>query len=275
MKRLSTLILLVMLPMLAFAQGENDDRGLYDNLEENSYLPAYGVLSNLFLINTPTASLPGHGEYRVSGRMMGGDSWVARTEIGIKDRFSVGVAWGMLGLLGSGDVDIYEKTGLSLRLRLAEEGALPALLIGFDNQGYGPWDDELKRYARKSKGFYLSMTRSWYGAFGSDLATSLGVNYSLEREDEASADAFFGLEQHFDESFSLLADYELGLDDRKQDDSYGEGNGWLDLALNWKINDSLSFKFILADLLKNGVDPITGDAFGVERQMVINFGGSF
>ena len=187
----------------------------------------------------------------------------------------------MLGLLGTGDVEIYEKTGLSLRLKVADEGSLPSLLLGFDNQGYGTWDKELQRYSRKSKGFYLTMTRSWYGAFGSDLATSLGVNYSLEGEDEQSADAFFGLEQNFDESVSFLAEYSLGLDDREQDELYGEGNGWLDLALSWRISDSFSFKFILSDLLKNGVYPegveghTKGESFGIERQLVISYGGSF
>lgn len=274
MKKLAIMVMFLMLPLASYAQ-DDDDMGLYENLGGGDFLPAYGSMSNLFLVNSPTANLPTHGEYRVSGRMMGGDSWVARTEIGIGGRFSVGVAWGMLGLLGTGDVEIYEKTGLSLRLRLANEGPLPAFLIGFDNQGYGSWDENLQRYARKSKGFYVVMTRSWYGAFGSDLATSLGVNYSLEREDEDSADAFFGLEQHFDSSFSLLAEYELGLDDRRQDDHYGEGNGWLDLAFNWKVGGNFSFKFILSDLLKNGVDPVTTEAFGIDRQLVINFGGSF
>jgi len=273
MKKLAFMIMFLMLPLASFAQ-DDDDMGLYENLG-GDFLPAYGSMSNLFLVNSPTANLPKHGEYRVSGRMMGGDSWVTRTEIGIGGRFSVGVAWGMLDLLGTGAVEIYEKTGLSLRLRLADEGPMPAFLIGFDNQGYGAWDEDLQRYARKSKGFYVVMTRSWYGAFGSDLATSLGVNYSLEREDEDSADAFFGLEQHFDSSFSLLAEYELGLDDRSQDVQYGEGNGWLDLGLNWKLGGNFSFKFILSDLLKNGVDPATNEAFGIDRQLVINFGGSF
>jgi len=266
---------LLLLPSWILAQAGDVDPDLYGDQADLLAQPANGGLPNFFIVNTPIAVLPGHGEYRVSGRMMGGESWVARTEIGIQNRFSVGVSWGMLGLLGTGDVDIYDKTGLSLRLLLAEEGALPAMLVGFDNQGYGAWDGSLQRYARKSKGFYFTMTRSWYGAFGSDLATSFGVNYSLEREDEKSADAFFGLEQYFDESFSLLADYELGLDDRKQDGRYGEGDGWLDLALNWKLGGELSFKFILSDLLKNGVDPVTHESFGIERQLVINYGGSF
>lgn len=269
------LVVLAVLPAMAAAQDDYEFSDYGDGDYADFDAGAGGLLTNDYLVNSPTALVLSHGEYRFTARMMAGGSIVARTEIGIQGRFSVGVSWGMLGLLGTGDVETYERTGLALRFRLVEEGELPAIAVGFDNQGYGGWHGGLNRYARKSKGFYLAMTRSWYGPLGGELATSAGLNYSLENDDEDSVDAWFGIEQSLDESFSVILDYSLSLNDREEDGAFGEGIGWLDAAFCWCLAENVSFKFFLGDLLKNAVDPVTGDTLGIERQFLICYGNRF
>jgi hypothetical protein len=184
----------------------------------------------------------------------------------------VGVAWGMQGLLGRGEVDVNDNTAVSVRLLLLEELNWPSAVIGFDNQGYGPWNEKLDRYERKSKGFYVTFTRNWYGPLGSDVATTVGANYSTENTDEDSMDAFFGAEMDFGNRFALLGEYALGLDDNVNDqpDAYGEGKGWLDLGLRWNIQEQIQFKFFFRDLLGNFRD------YGpVDRQFELSYQGSF
>jgi len=256
------------LPAVAVAQDYDDYEVSYDY---GTPAPVPGLRST-HLVDSPTAVLLRHGDYRITGRLMSNGSIVALTEVGIKDRFSVGVAWGMQGLLGRGEVDVNEKTGISLRLLLLEELDWPAVLIGFDNQGYGRWYGDADRYERKSKGFYVTLTRNWYGPVGSDVATTAGVNYSTETEDEDSPDFFFGLEADFGNRFAFIGEYSLGLDDNREDHpaAWGEGKGWLDLGLRWNIQEQIQFKFFFRDLLGN-----YQDHGPVDRQLEISYQGSF
>ncbi|MDP6418161.1 MAG: hypothetical protein QF492_09170 [Candidatus Krumholzibacteria bacterium] len=228
-----------------------------------------------YLVNSPLAALPAHGDYQFTARILDGGTVLARTEIGIQDRFSLGLSWGMLGLLGTGKVRTYSETGLMLRYRLVEEIELPSMLVGFDNQGQGNWSDEYQRYDRKSKGFFFVMTRHWFGPFGTDFSTSGGLNYSLEGNDESGFDLFAGLEWVLEPRFSLILDWSAGLNDRYLDERFGEGNGWLDLALAWKIADRIQFKVLVCDLFENSLDPVTGETPGAERQLLVSFGSHF
>ncbi len=227
------------------------------------------------IVDSPTATVLRHGTFRICGRIMDGGSLVASTEVGIKDRFSVGVSWGMQGLLGRGDVEFNDQTALMLRLLLVDELSWPSLVIGFDNQGFGAWNEDLERYERKSKGFYFAATRNWYGPLGSDVATTLGMNYGTEEPDAQSIDAWFGLEQDFGNQFALLLDFSLGLDDREDEDPeiYGSGLGWLDLGMRWNIGREVQFRFYFRDLLGNYTGP--GRAKTVDRQFEIVYQGHF
>jgi len=275
---------------LALPAGAQDDADYaYDDPEVAAPAPSAGnLLRSSNLVDSPTATVLGHGRYRIECRLMDGGSLVAGTSVGIKDRLEVGVSWGMQGLLGRGEVEFNDRTALSLRLLLVEEMELPALVIGFDNQGYGRWyetlpvgpggaERELERYERKSKGFFLAATRNWYGPLGTDVATTGGLNYSGEDTDESSLDFFAGLEQDFDGRFALVVDYAAGLDDRKDESPrrFGSGRGWLDLGLRWNVVDQVQFKFFFRDLLSNYRRPVDGGRDSVDRQLEISYEGSF
>ncbi|MCP4548952.1 MAG: hypothetical protein GY835_21060 [bacterium] len=241
--------------------------------------------TTLDIIDSPTAQVLRNGEYRLGCRLMAMGSVIAHADVGIQDRVSIGVSWGMTNLLGRDDVETYENTGLSVRLLLVQEMQYPGIAIGFTNQGYGHWYESLERYERKSKGFYACATRHWYGPWDTEIVTTGGINYSLEKEDESSVDAFFGLEQTFDGQFSLLVDYSLGLNDSRGEDEeaagfdserrFGDGLGWLDFGLCWTLEGSLELKFVLRDLLSNYRDPATGKRTAVDRQFMISYVGSF
>ena len=274
--RMRLLLAATCLLAAAAAAAQNDADYAYD--APNPSAPASGgLLRSSNLVDSPTATVLGHGRYRIECRLMNGGSLVAGTSVGIRDRFEVGVSWGMQGLLGRGEVEFNDRTALSLRLLLVEEMALPALAIGFDNQGYGAWDEDLERYERKSKGFFLVATRNWYGPLGTDVATTGGINFSSENKDESSLDFFAGLEQDFDGQFALIVDYAAGLDDRRDERParYGRGLGWLDLGMRWNVIGGVQFKFFFRDLLSNYRDPADGTRDSVDRQLEIIYEGSF
>lgn len=288
--------LLVMAACLVAAlpvRAQDDADYGYDEPAADRPASAPVLLRSSFLVDSPTATVLGHGHYRIRCRLMDGGSLVAGTSVGIKDRLEVGVSWGMQGLLGRGEVEFNDRTALSLRLLLVEEMQLPAILIGFDNQGYGRWyeqvnlDDDpaletVERYERKSKGFYVALTRNWYGPLGTDVATTGGINFSGEDRDESSLDFFVGLEQDYRGQFALLIDYAAGLNDRSDEEplsSFGRGLGWLDLGLRWNVVGGVQFKFFFRDLLSNyrhpAGDPREGRGDSVDRQLEISYEGSF
>ncbi len=253
------------------------DRYVDDYVDD--YMGGSAGLRSGQIVDSPTATVLRHGDFRIRGRIMDGGSLVASTEVGIKDRFSVGVSWGMQGLLGRSDVEFNDQTALMLRLLLVDELSWPSLIIGFDSQGYGAWDEELERYERKSKGFFMAATRNWYGPLGSDVATTFGINYGTEEPDQQSVDGWFGLEQDFGNRFALLMEYSLGLDDREEEDPeiYGSGLGWLDLGMRWNIGNEVQFRFYFRDLLGNyaGSPGGAGRAKTVDRQFEIVYQGHF
>ncbi len=272
---LAAACLAVALPVL----GQTNADYAYD-APPSSAAASGGLLRSSNLVDSPTATVLGHGRYRIECRLMHGGSLVAGTSVGIRDRLEVGVSWGMQGLLGRGEVEFNDRTALSLRLLLVEEMELPALVLGFDNQGYGAWDEGLERYERKSKGFFLAATRNWYGPLGTDVATTGGINLSGENTDESSLDFFAGLEQDFDGQFALILDFAAGLDDRRdeQPTRYGRGVGWLDLGMRWNAIGGVQFKFFLRDLLSNyrhPDGPRAGRGDSVDRQLEISYEGSF
>lgn len=275
----SILVLATAMPTLAQEDEAKDliDRYVDDYVDD--YMGGSPGLRSGQIVDSPMATVLRHGDFRIRGRIMDGGSLVASTEVGIRDRFSVGVSWGMQGLLGRSDVEFNDQTALMLRLLLIDELSWPSLVIGFDNQGYGAWDEDLERYERKSKGFYLAATRNWYGPLGSDVATTVGINYGTEEADQQSVDGWFGVEQDFGNRFALLMDYSLGLDDREDEepDVYGRGLGWLDLGMRWNIGSEVQFRFYFRDLLGNyaGSPGGVGRAKTVDRQFEIVYQGHF
>jgi hypothetical protein len=262
MHRLTLVLLVALIAAPGTATGQTEDLFLDE-------MPALVGPQSLYIIDSPTAAVLGHGIYRISGRILDDGAVVISTKIGIRDRFMVGVAWGMENMLGRGEIDFNDNTGVSIRLILVEEAELPAIAIGFEDQGYGPWDEDLRRYERKSKGFYVTGTRNWYGPLSSDVATTAGINYTTETHDDSSLDFFFGLEQDFGNEFALVAEYALGLNDRDQV-GYGQKKGWLDMGFRWNIQEQIQFKFFFRDLLGN-----FGENGSVDRHLLVSYESTF
>ncbi len=210
---------------------------------------AAGVGADTRIIDSPSAEPLGHGYMRWEVGVGAEGSVLSSVRVGLFERAQFGLAYGMLDVLGRGDVDANPRVGILAEVLAIDRFGLPALAVGFDSQGSGRWSDEQERYQRKSHGFYAVATQH-LAARRMPLLTSIsgGVNFSLEGKRE-SFDLFAGLTQNFGRIFSVLLDFDFGLDDRLDAD-----RGYLDLGFQWQFGKANHVRFILRDLLGNQND---------------------
>lgn len=223
-------------------------------------------LQEPLVVNYPSAGILDHGTYRFEGRIGPESSVLLGTLIGFQGRFQLGVYYGFQGLLDTGSIETNPRPGFRARLRIVDEGQLPAIAIGYDGQGYGTWNDALKRYQRKSPGFYAVVSRN-YVLLG-DLSLSGGINYSLENENDDNINLFGSVTKQVYAGWSLLLEYDAAFNDRSGS-VYGRGRGYLDAAIRWRYAH-LDIKFMLHDLLDNSqaID-------GISRELEISYVGWF
>lgn len=203
------------------------------------------------LIDNPTASVLERGSYAFNTLVYPEGGTLFGVTIGLLDRASVGFSYGGLGVIGSGTPDWNPRVEFRARLILVEESfVLPAIALGFDSQGFGYYEDATERYQVKSKGFYAIASKHY--AFLGTLGLHGGTNYSLEDGDgEDSMNFFFGVEKSLSPELSVLAEYDLAVNDNEDNDLFGEGVGYLNVGLSWIFAERLRIQFDLRNLLEN------------------------
>ncbi|MBM3319077.1 MAG: hypothetical protein FJY73_00175 [Candidatus Eisenbacteria bacterium] len=204
------------------------------------------------LVDGPTASLLPHGAYDTSLRLYAGGGVLFRWRVGIRDAVHLGASFGGTNIVGSGDPDWNPRVEFLFRALLLRQTYYgPALAVGFDSQGYGAYSGAWSRYRFKSRGFYAVASKHFL--FLGDLGFHGGANYSLERGDgQKNLNAFFGIEKSLHPRVDLLVEYDLAANDSKDDGVFGEGKGYLNAALVWRISSSVCLEADFRNLLENG-----------------------
>lgn len=210
--------------------------------------PAW-VFADTRVIDSPTAEPLGHGFMRWEIGVGAEGAVLSSVRVGLFERGQFGLAYGMLDVLGRGEVDANPRVGVLAELLLVDRVSLPAIALGFDSQGRGRWLDEHERYERKSHGFYAVATQN-LAARSLPIVTSFsgGINFSMEGKKE-SFDLFVGMTQSFGRHFATMVDFDFGLDDRLDAD-----RGYLDLGFQWQFGGANHVRFVLRDLLGNQND---------------------
>jgi hypothetical protein len=222
------------------------------------------VFEEMVLVNSPTAGILNHGGYLFFGSVGPRSSLLFGTKIGFHDRLMIGVSFGVQEFIGRGEVDVNERPGFEVRLRIIEERVNgPALAFGIDTQGEDSYLDEDERYERKSKGFYGVFSKNY--KLVRDFSIHGGVNYSLENRDEEGVNFFAGFSLEIVPGFSILLDYDAALDDDDPDaaTSRTEGKGYLDTGARFDYMENLRIKLLFKDLLGNYI-PERGVARSIE-----------
>lgn len=192
------------------------------------------------LVDSPTAGLISKGHYAVSARLFADGGAVGHLQFGLLKRLNVGVSFGGEQLIGTGAIDWYPRVAGAARYRLLEEGyTWPALLLGYDGQGVGPYSSQ--RYQVEPKGFYVVLSKNYTSMLG-----ELGIHAGANFEDVGAGDwsAWFG----FDKSLrfvNLFAEYDLG---HQNQDVEG---GYLNVGGAWIVAPQLRVAYYLKNALES------------------------
>ncbi len=225
------------------------------------------------IADAPTAGLVPRGSFETRTRIYPGGGVELRIAVGLFHWIHVGGAYGGLQLIGDGKPEWNPRPGLEARVRLLEETyGWPAVAIGIDTQGSGFYDEERRRYQFKSRGVYavVSKNYAWLG----DLTLHGGGNRSLEDADDGNPTAFGALDKSVGPYVGLGVEYDVALNDDREDGVYGKGRGYLNAALRVTLAPEVEVRFVLRDLLRNTEtvspeysDLIVDEGFGREAQL--------
>ncbi len=200
------------------------------------------ALSFLYYVDQPYLVSPGHGNFDVQLRFGPTGEILGVASVSVWNRFSAGISYGASNLIGAGNPEFYEIPGVQARIVAIEQGFyLPQLMIGFDNQGYGGYENG--RYLIRSKGLYGQVGKA-FAYPDVEFAPSMGMNYCFEAENRL--DVFAGMRTVFGRVSALNIDYCPNFGDERDQDK-----GYLNISLQIIFYDELFFEFALRDLLDN------------------------
>ena len=224
-------------------------------------------LEDIKVVEIPTAGIIPHKSYMYSGSVGPFNSLLFRLDVGLHDRLMMGGSFGLQNFIGRGDIEYNERPEFRLRLRLLEEiiGG-PALAVGVNTQGQNRWFSDIKRYERKSKGFYAVFSKG-YKLFRR-FSLHFGINYSLEDEYEDGTDLFGGISIETFPGLMLLGEYTAAFNDDNEDNPHGmtRGRGYLDVGVRFDYEENLRIRVNFKDLMNNYLpEP------GVSRSVEISY----
>jgi hypothetical protein len=212
------------------------------------------ILQPRDMVDLPTAGLPLRAGFYVGCDVYSEGAMLVSLGVGFARYFSFGISYGGLGVIGSGDPDMDPEPGVQLKARLIDESlVMPALAIGFDSQGRGPYVDSLGRYLVKSRGIYAVASKNW--DLMGPLSLHGGINYSLEDEEDNDPNLFFGIIKSFSGFLDVAAEYDFALNDNEGAGAFIEKRGYLNASVAWHVNENFSLALEVRDIAsKDRVD---------------------
>ncbi len=209
-----------------------------------------GALAISQLIYTPAALSYERGTLESDLSMYSNGGLLASLTIGITDRFNIGISYGGENIIGTGDVNLNPQPCAQIRYMMyPEQYLVPAILIGFDSQGFGKFDKDVKRYYVKSRGLYAVASKNT--SFLGGLGLHGGLNYSLENDDgDEDINMFIGAHKFLNEELVVLAEYDLAINDN-ENNTLGSGKGYLNLGIRWSFQKQFFVEFSWNDILEN------------------------
>ncbi len=259
----ANVILLFVLTTSVFAQF--DERALYGGrgvtIKQDSYFT-----KPIHIINTPTASILRGGDFRTGVRMYEQGGVLASLSAGVSDRVMFGVTFGGLHIIGAEQqIQWNSVPGVHFVYRILEESLkFPALVIGFDSQGYGPeyktysddpffandttkWgppDEYGKRYHFLSRGFFMTVSKTYSTFVTAGLHT--GISYSLEKayETKTTPTIFMASDLHITTDLAILVEYDFAIHETNR-----YPGGILNLGARWSFGSNVFLDFDMQNVL--------------------------
>jgi len=207
------------------------------------------------LVNLPTAGTLIRGHFNLALRLYASGGAQGYTDIGLSNRFMIGISYGGTEIISNMDPDWNHRIGFNLKFRVVDElEYFPGIAVGYSDQGYGAWVEDWDRYLFKSRGFFAVASRSFY-FYKWTAGWHLGANYSREYEvdDDKDLNIFGGFDATFNYNLALLFEYDAALNDDsgESDEITGQGRGYLSMSVKWLFAENLELEFLMSDLLSN------------------------
>jgi len=211
----------------------------------------------LRLVTAPTAGTVPKRGIEFDTQLFDGGGVVIQATVGLNYLVDIGISYGGAGVIGSSPVIRQPHVGIQARVLIVEETLhSPAIAVGFDSQGDGPFIPErgLDRFRVKSRGAFLVMSRNYrmLGYLGY-VGFHGGINASLEGGDGDRDPSFWaGLDKSLGPFLDLAAEYDFATND----DTVGEldtGDGYLNVALRWSIGNAFSLELDVKNILRSPV----------------------
>ena len=214
------------------------------------------------LVDFPTAGNLKRASFEIELDAFSAGGLLGAINIGLHNRFMIGVSYGGVKILGSDEPDWNERPQYLVKLLLIDENlGFPAVSLGYESQGTGAYDAGLDRYHFKAPGFYLVVSKAYRFM---DWLSGIhgGINYNpMEGDKDNDKDISFygGFDISFNRNLTFLGEYQSAFNDNRSGIPYGRGRGYLNFAFKWNFSERLELTAKFKDILKNsrGADSIT------------------
>ena len=260
--------LIVSLLIVCFARvswAQFDDRGLYSSnrviIKEESYFN-----KPVQIIDMPTASILRGGSFRAGVRIFEQGGVLAQLSAGISNKVMFGVSYGGLNIIGaSQSIQWNSIPGVQFIYRITDESMrLPAIVAGFDSQGFGPlyssdstqvtYDaDYGDSYHFKSRGFFIAISKGYASIVNAGLHA--GISYSLENgfAENNAPTIYMAMDIHLARDLALLIEYDFATNDSEL---YPQG--LLNWGVRWAFGSNMFFDFNMQNTLgkRDGVSDV-------------------
>jgi hypothetical protein len=258
-------------------------------IEEESYFT-----KPIQIIDMPTASILRGGSFRAGVRIYEQGGLLASLSAGVSNKVMFGVSFGGLDLIGDAQKITWNPMpGVHFIYRITEESMkLPAIVLGFDSQGYGPYYPEsssfafpdtscpcappatppppydenmFDRYQFKSRGFYCVVSKGYATFVNAGLHA--GVSYSLDKGEgeETTPTIFMSGDFRVVSDLAFLVEYDFALNDTKI-----YSRGILNIGVRWAFGRNMFFDFDL----QNALGTADGGKTDVRRIIKLTYYGS-
>jgi hypothetical protein len=243
-----TFLLIFTQSIISFAQGTAGDNAKYQTIRN---------------IDMPTAGLFPVNDYAITVGYL--------TNSGLSVQFfaspflfmNTGISFSGNKILGSGDVEWQKIPGFDFRFRIfSETFTIPAIALGFSNQGTGNYVIDHDRFETFSPGFYFAVSKNFKWKLGS-IALHSGLNYSIEPQPEnRTVNLYAGFEQSLGKIISMNFEYNFTNDDSMKE--VLNTKGMFNSSLRCSISDGVTLEFQFRDLFNH-----QKNANGIKRQLFL------
>lgn len=235
---------------------------------------AQGALEPTRLVDSPTAGLIDKGRFAIDLRLFPDGGVLTQINAGVMRRLSIGLSYGGVNVVGDDAIDWHPRVEVAVRYRVIEESTgLPAITAGYETQGYGPYEGDV-RYEVKSKGFFIAGSKNYISGFG-QFGVHGGLNWSRERDDgDEDLSGWMGIDKTINEELAVVGEYDFAFNDNDAT-SLGSGRGYLNAGAYWSAVPNISIGFVFKNVLGNGNSDGSGPDPDLSRELSVRYSEEF